>query len=493
MDNSSSSTISGSSNAIGHRHKQQLSVHETDHGEAESESIRRIPGSDVATFPQQGALQLQLQQQQNTSTKNPARAEQPPSKLSSFSTTKDKDTSSSKKRDSSHLDEMFSGGILGSGDSKRPRMNTLRPGNIIDAPVGMMDMAATGKNMGMDTNVGGSHFHSGLSPQAGQMEMPFPRPPTSPGTLDISSSHTHQGVTFGDANTTLRQHLGSLHRLQHQHQQSTGLAQQQQIQMQDFQMQQFLQEQQQQNFQNQSWGSNNMPFGGGPQGPLFDHNAMFFQNASTGMGMPMQMQTQPVPAAQFQFLRQQQERLRQLEQMQQQAAVRRRQLQLMTNNTNPLAFGGNSAQMPGMQLQNTFQSQSQGFSGFSNLTGQQRQMGAVQPQEQLSMQPMMAATFSERQGNVGTSKGSSSKPRNARPGRKVASASAARATPMEGPLAPPVPAPPQLPDIGIPPIDEGELPPYDQRVHVPLAIAEDPNWLSEFQVHLVLVFVIGFN
>ena len=82
--------------------------------------------------------------------------------------------------------------------------------------------------------------------------------------------------------------------------------------------------------------------------------------------------------------------------------------------------------------------------------------------------------------------GPSSKPRSPRTARKPTASTMARATPMVGPIAPPVPAPPAhltgQARYKLPPIDEGETPPHDQRVHVPLAIEEDPNWLSEFQV-----------
>lgn len=59
----------------------------------------------------------------------------------------------------------------------------------------------------------------------------------------------------------------------------------------------------------------------------------------------------------------------------------------------------------------------------------------------------------------------------------------ARATPMVGPIAPPVPAPPAIAEANyqLPPIEEGETRHYEQRLHVPLAIEEDHNWLSEFQ------------
>jgi len=63
----------------------------------------------------------------------------------------------------------------------------------------------------------------------------------------------------------------------------------------------------------------------------------------------------------------------------------------------------------------------------------------------------------------------------------------ARAKPIKGPLAPPVPAPPAHLLCGqtsyqLPPIEDGEeIPHFDVRAHVPLAIEEDQNWLSEFQ------------
>lgn len=147
---------------------------------------------------------------------------------------------------------------------------------------------------------------------------------------------------------------------------------------------------------------------------------------------------------------------------------------------------------------------------FSHLTWQQQQQQRELLSQQLQQQqqsssnldmpsdPVPRETSQSMNNQVPVTGGASSRrePASSRPTRLPRSprssssttlpSAMARATPMVGPIAPPVPAPPPhllsgQTNYQLPPIEEDETPHYSNRVHVPLAIEEDQNWLSEFQ------------
>ncbi|CAB9506215.1 expressed unknown protein [Seminavis robusta] len=269
-------------------------------------------------------------------------------------------------------------------------------------------------------------------------------------------------------------------------------------------------------------------------------------NAATGMDGGNLTQLHLLRQQQERMLQlDQQERLRQLDQQINEEAVMRRQLQLLRRNS--ALPGGGGAGGPGGNLgfsqshqlspADVPSSSTSLLSGISNagnsfgtslsadtslgnnmmfqqqfpqqqlLQQQQQQFGLMSQQQQQQSQQQLGfpnsldgTSASGRFRSVGRGlplpetslerTGSSASAGRQSAGQTPAfrrtsslSSTIARATPMLGPIAPPVPPPPPESQMQylLPPIEEGETRHYDQRVHVPLAMEEDQNWLSEFQ------------
>jgi hypothetical protein len=247
------------------------------------------------------------------------------------------------------------------------------------------------------------------------------------------------------------------------------------------------------------------------------------------------MQLQLLRQSQQERMRQleQQERLRQLDQQLSEDAAMRRQLQLLRRNSNLSchAVGGNflpvdtpsSNSLATSGNGNSFGSfpsdlpSSFGGSMFQQQLSHQQQLLQMQTQQQQNQQTQFEMLQQQHSQLLGFQNSLDNSIESGRPmstSRSIplqetsleeaaSSASArqhaaratpavarfsslpssiARATPMLGPIAPPVPAAPEGgQQYRIPPIEEGETRHYDHRIHVPLSMQEDQNWLSEFQ------------
>jgi hypothetical protein len=190
-------------------------------------------------------------------------------------------------------------------------------------------------------------------------------------------------------------------------------------------------------------------------------------------------------------LMQQQELQRQLEE---QAAVRRQLMRLRGDHShsNASSFGGNWGGSYGGQIPS---SGDHATATMANLLRQQQHHHQQQQQQQhygLSplhqpLSPQMPAGFGSNSTSLAVKNNSTSSSSSRVPVRSRASGAKpkALATPIEGFPAPslPTPRPQSSSNVIVPPVEENDIKPYNERSHasLPLGIPEDPCWLSEFQ------------